>query len=184
MSKDKVVKKKKIKQMVIDFIAFLILVAIDQVTKYFVLENLKDRPAIELIEGVFELQYLENRGAAFGMLQNAQMFFVFIAVVMLSFILFVLIKMPTSRKYASWHCFLVMLAAGGIGNMIDRIRLNYVVDFLYFSLIDFPIFNFADVFVSVGTVMLFIIVLFFTKEEDLAFINLSIQKKRSYRSSK
>lgn len=184
MSKDKVVKKKKITQMVIDFIAFLILVAIDQVTKYLVLENLKDRPAIELIKGVFELRYLENRGAAFGVLQNAQIFFIFIAVVMMTIILFVLIKMPTSRKYYPWHWFLVMLAAGGIGNMIDRIRLNYVVDFLYFSLIDFPIFNFADIFVSVGTVMLFIIVLFFTKEEDLAFINLSIQKKRSYRSSK
>lgn len=184
MSKEKVLKKKKITQMLIDFVALLILVAVDQVTKYFVLENLKGRQPVELIEGVFELQYLENRGAAFGMLQNGQVFFVFMAVVMMTIIIFVLLKMPVSRKYGPWHVFLVMIAAGGIGNMIDRIRLNYVVDFLYFSLIDFPIFNVADIFVSVGTIMLFVIILFFTKEEDLAFINLSIQKKRSYRSSK
>ena len=183
MSKDKSAKKRKITQLFADFIVFLILVAVDQVTKYFVLEHLKDRPAINIVDGVFELQYLENRGAAFGMLQNGKVFFVFAAIVMLTAIVFVLVKAPVFRKYRPWHVSLVLIAAGGIGNMIDRLRLDYVVDFLYFSLIDFPIFNVADIFVTVGT-LFFVIVILFSKEEDLEFINLSIQKKASYRKPK
>lgn len=177
-------KKKKIMQLLTDFLVFVILVALDQVTKLIAVAYLKDKPSIDLIPGVFELQYLENRGAAFGMLQNGKVFFVFAAVVMLTAIVFVLIKAPVSRKYRPWHVFLVMIASGGIGNMIDRLRLDYVVDFLYFSLINFPIFNVADIFVSVGTVLFAVFILFFCKEEDLQFISLSIQKKNSYRRPK
>ena len=68
--------------------------------------------------------------------------------------------------------------------MIDRLRLDYVVDFFYFSLIDFPIFNVADIYVTVGTALFLIMLLFFCKEEDLNFISLSIQKKATYRDSK
>lgn len=184
MNSRKLSKKKKMIQLVMDFIAFAVLVVVDQVTKYMAIERLKDKPSLKLMEGVFELQYLENRGAAFGMLQNGKVFFIFAAVVMLTAIVFVLIKAPVEKKYRPWHVFLVMIAAGGIGNMIDRIRLDYVVDFFYFSLIDFPIFNVADIYVSVGTVLFLIMILFFSKEEDLNFISLSIQKKASYRRSK
>ncbi len=180
MTKKLARKKKKIIQLVLDFIAFLILVALDQVTKYFAVAQLKDQPAKVLIQGVFELRYLENRGAAFGMLQNGKIFFLFAAVVMLTAIMFVLVKAPVLRKYRPWHVFLVMIAAGGIGNMIDRLRLDYVVDFFYFSLINFPIFNVADILISVGTVLFFVFIIFFCKEDDLKFISLSIQKKNSY----
>lgn len=184
MSKINSSKKKKIVQLLVDLIAFAILVAVDQLTKLLAIDRLKDKPSFVMIDGVFELQYLENRGAAFGMLQNGKVFFVFAAVVMLTAIVFVLIKAPVTKKYRPWHVFLVMIAAGGIGNMIDRIRLDYVVDFFYFSLINFPIFNVADIFVTVGTALFFIMILFFCKEEDLNFISLSIQKKTSYRGPK
>lgn len=184
MNSSKLSKKKKTIQLVMDFIAFAVLVVVDQVTKYMAIEQLKDQPSVKLIDGVFELQYLENRGAAFGMLQNGQVFFVFAAVVMMTAIIFVLIKTPMEKKYRPWHVFLVMIAAGGIGNMIDRIRLDYVVDFFYFSLINFPIFNVADIYVTVGTALFLIMLLFFCKEDDLNFIALSIQKKASYRDSK
>lgn len=184
MSKNMSSKKKKTIQLLLDVLAFVILVALDQVTKYFAVAKLKGEPSVKLIDGVFELQYLENRGAAFGMLQNGKVFFIFAAVVMLTAIIFVLIKAPASRKYRPWHVYLVMIAAGGIGNMIDRIRLDYVVDFFYFSLINFPIFNVADIYVTVGTALFVILILFFCKEEDLTFISLSIQKKTSYRRPK
>ncbi len=176
--------KKKVIQLVIDLVAFILLVAADQITKYIAVLHLKDQPSVELIPDVFELQYLENRGAAFGMLQNGKVFFVFAAIVMLTAIVFVLIKAPVSRKYRPWHVFLVMIAAGGIGNMIDRLRLDYVIDFLYFSLINFPIFNVADIFVSVGTALFAVFILFFCKEEDLKFISLSIQKKNKVHEMK
>ena len=177
-------KKKKIIQLIIDFVAFIILAALDQVTKYFAIEKLKGNAPYVLIDGVFELHYLENRGAAFGMLQNGKVFFVFAAIVMITVIVFVLVKAPVSRKYYPWHVLLVMIAAGGIGNMIDRLRLDYVVDFLYFRIIDFPIFNVADIYVSVGTFLFLVMILFFCKEEDLNFISLSLQKKASYRKPK
>ena len=180
----KLSKKKKVIQLIWDFLVFAVLVIVDQITKYIAIDRLKGQPALKLIDGVFELQYLENRGAAFGMLQNGQVFFVFAAVVMMTAILFVLIKAPMEKKYRPWHVFLVMIAAGGIGNMIDRLRLDYVVDFFYFSLIDFPIFNVADIYVTVGTALFLIMLLFFCKEEDLNFISLSIQKKATYRDSK
>lgn len=160
----------------IDFFMMFILIALDQYTKHLAVINLKDRPAFVIIEGVFELNYLENRGAAFGMLQNQKVFFVFIACIILAAICYVLFKMPEGRRYTWLHILLVMIAAGAVGNMIDRVRLEYVVDFFYFVLINFPIFNVADIYVSVACVLLAIMILFYYKEQDLEFLN--IRQKR------
>lgn len=172
------IRQKKCRQLLSDFFVFVLLIVADQVTKLTAVRFLKDGTPKVLIDGVFELHYLENRGAAFGMLQDGKVFFVFAAIVILTVFTFVLVKTPVSRKYRPWHVFLVLIAAGGIGNMIDRLRLGYVIDFLYFSLINFPIFNVADIFVTVGTALLIIYVLFVCKEEDLQFIKLSLQKKQ------
>ena len=159
----------------IDFFVMFLLIALDQYTKYLAVVNLKDRPAIPVIEGVFELNYLENRGAAFGMLQNQKVFFIFIACIILVAIFYVLFKIPKDRKYIWLHILLVLIASGAVGNMIDRVRLEYVVDFLYFVLINFPIFNVADIYVSVACVLLAVVILFYYKEQDLEF--LSIRQK-------
>ena len=145
----------------IDFFVMFLLIALDQYTKYLAVVNLKDRPAIPVIEGVFELNYLENRGAAFGMLQNQKVFFIFIACIILVAIFYVLFKIPKDRKYIWLHILLVLIASGAVGNMIDRVRLEYVVDFLYFVLINFPIFNVADIYVSVACVLLAVVILFY-----------------------
>jgi signal peptidase II len=170
-------RKKKCVQLITDLIAFLLLVALDQMTKYIAVGLLKGRDGIELIPRVFELRYLENRGAAFGMLQDGRVFFIFTAIVMMTVIIFVLVKTPAQKKYRPWHVFLVTIAAGGIGNMIDRLLHGYVIDFFYISLINFPIFNVADLFVTFGTLFLAIYLLFFCKEDELKFISLSLQKK-------
>lgn len=163
-------------QLCTDFFFFVVLVALDQVTKYVAVRNLKEQAPFIIWDGVFELHYLENRGAAFGMLQNGKVFFVFAAILMMTVIVFVLVKTPLSPKYRAWHILLVPIAAGGIGNMIDRLRLDYVIDFFYIKLIDFPIFNVADIYVTVGVALLIIFMLFVWKEEDLKFISLQIQK--------
>ena len=113
---------------------------------------------------------MENRGAAFGMLQNQKFFFIFIAVVILAVIVYVLIKTPNQHKYVKLHIALVCIAGGAIGNMVDRLKLDYVVDFLYFSLINFPIFNVADIYVTLSAIALIIVVLFYYKEEDFSLI--------------
>ena len=162
----------------IDFFVMFLLIALDQYTKYLAVVNLKDRPAIPVIEGVFELNYLENRGAAFGMLQNQKVFFIFIACIILVAIFYVLFKIPKDRKYIWLHILLVLIAYGAVGNMIDRVRLEYVVDFLYFVLINFPIFNVADIYVSVACVLLAVVILFYYKEQDLEFLSIRQKKGR------
>ena len=165
----------------LDLLVICALVALDQYTKYLAVIHLKDKPAYMIFNGILELNYLENKGAAFGMLQNQKAFFIFVAVVILGVICYVLLKTPDSKKYRSLHLLLSLIAAGAIGNMIDRIRLNYVVDFIYFVLINFPIFNVADIYVTVSTAVLVIMLLFVYKESDLNFISF---KQKRYRELK
>ncbi len=164
--------------LILDFIFLLVLVACDQITKYLAVIKLKDQPAFNIIDGVLEFNYLENRGAAFGMLQNQKFFFVFVAVIFLGVIIYVLIKTPENKKYNSLHILLTMIAGGAIGNMIDRLRLDYVVDFIYFVLINFPIFNVADIYVTLATVILVIQVLFIYKDNDFYFLSFKQKKFR------
>ncbi len=150
----------------IGIIAVLLGVALDQYTKYLAILHLQENP-ISIIEGVFELRYLENRGAAFGLLQNQQLFFLVVGCITLLFIMYLYIRMPHTRRFVLLRVCMISITAGAIGNMIDRIRFQYVVDFLYFELIDFPIFNVADIFATVATFGLVILLLFYYKEEDI-----------------
>lgn len=172
--------KKKL-LMSMDIVGIIALVILDQYTKSLAVVYLKDKPAYNIINGVLELNYLENKGAAFGMLQNQKAFFIFVAFVILGVIGYVLYKMPDDKKYRVLHLLLSLIAAGAIGNMIDRIRLDYVVDFIYFVLINFPIFNVADMYVSLSTVALVFLLLFRYKENDLNFISF---KQKRYRELK
>ena len=115
-----------------DVILMIFLIVIDQITKYFAVLNLKGVSSWVLWDGVFELHYLENRGAAFGILQDQKMIFILIAVVVLAVIFYVLFKAPYQKMYSKLHISLILIAAGAIGNLIDRVRLGYVVDFFLF----------------------------------------------------
>ena len=168
---------KKKKKILLDVLLFICLVFFDQFTKYLAILNLKDQSAVPIIKNVLELNYLENRGAAFGMLQDQKIFFILIAVFIIGIISYVLCIMPDDKKYNALHILLVMICSGACGNMIDRIRTDYVVDFIYFVLINFPIFNFADICVTVSTVLLIILFLFYYKEKDFAFLSFKQQKK-------
>ena len=152
---------------VVGAIVSVLLVVFDQFTKYLAVEHLMNQPNIVLWEGVFELQYLENCGAAFGIMQGQKLFFViFTSIAMAAIAWFYLKKIPQAKKYRFIDIICIMLFAGGIGNFIDRIRLNYVIDFFYFSLIDFPIFNVADIYVTVAAFAMVLLGLFYYKDED------------------
>lgn len=171
-------KKQKKRLLLTDLLGMAALVLADQFTKYIAVVHLKDQPAIPIIPEVFELNYLENRGAAFGMLQNQKIFFVFVAAIILAVIAYVLYKTPEKKKYTILHVLLVLIASGAVGNMIDRLRLDYVVDFFSFVLIHFPIFNVADIYVTVATAVLVFLLLFYYKEEDLSFLSFKQTKYR------
>ena len=170
--------KRKSIILLIDVIFLAILIFLDQITKYFAIVYLKGQESLKVVDGVFEFNYLENRGAAFGMLQDQKFFFVFIAVVILAVIAYVLFKTPNQKKYTKLHIALVFISAGAIGNMIDRLRFDYVVDFFYFSLINFPIFNVADIYVTCAAIYIVILLLFVYKESDLEFLSFRTKKFR------
>lgn len=153
------------------FAGVFILTALDQWTKYMAVLHLKDQESVVLIPGVLELEYLENRGAAFGMLYGQQVFFYIITVILVACILMLYFKMPMLKKYLPGHIVLTVITAGAIGNFIDRVLNQYVVDFIYFSLIDFPKFNFADIYITCGCIVVFILVLFVYKDEDFQFMS-------------
>ncbi len=169
-------KKKKI-FLAVDIVMIVLLVALDQFTKYLACEYLQDKPAIKIIDGVLELNFLKNSGAAFGMLQNQKVFFILVAVLILFIIAYVLFRMPDDKKYNVMHILLVLIASGAAGNMIDRVRQDYVVDFIYFVIINFPIFNVADIYVTVATFLFIILFLFYYKENDFNFLSFKQQKK-------
>ena len=165
---------------IIPIIAIVLGVALDQYTKALAVKHLADGP-IPLIEGVFELKYLENRGAAFGMLQNQKFFILFVGIICMAVVLFFLFKLPTQKKFRIVHVLIALVVSGGIGNMIDRFRFDFVVDFISFVLIHFPIFNLADCYIVVSTILLFILFMFVYKEKDLEFLNF---KQNRYREMK
>lgn len=162
--------KTKKKMLVLDTILALVLIGFDQFTKHLAVVKLRGQEPFVLIKGVLELDYLENRGAAFGMLQNQKVLLVAVGVIFLAAICFFLIRVPDEKKYYVMHILASVIVAGGLGNMIDRIRLDYVVDFISFVLIHFPIFNVADIYVVVATICVFVLFLFVYKEEDFSFL--------------
>ena len=143
-------KSEKKKQIFCAIGCMILLIALDLLTKSQARQALAGGP-VELIPGVFELRYLENHGAAFG-------------------IVFYFLKLPTDRRYRPMRIITTFVAAGAIGNFIDRMMLSYVRDFLYFKLIDFPIFNVADIYVTCGAIAFFIFTVFYYKDADFEFM--------------
>lgn len=146
------------------------LIFFDQLTKYFALNNLRINGKISLIQGVFSLLYVENRGAAFGIMQNMRLFFIILTIIICLFIGYVLYKLPLQKRFIFLRLVCIFLLAGALGNFIDRIVHGFVVDFLYFELIDFPVFNIADCYVTLSTIALFFLLVFYHTDEELAIL--------------
>ncbi len=162
-----------------DFVLLLLLLWFDQWTKKLAVTHLKEQPPFVLWDGVLELHYLENRGAAFGILQNQKVFFLAGAFCVLGFVFYCLVKLPATKRYGLLHPLGAMLAAGGLGNMVDRIAHEYVVDFIYFKLIDYPIFNVADIYVCVSVFLLAVLYLWKCTDADMALLRPKWMKKKA-----
>ncbi|NLK96964.1 MAG: signal peptidase II [Epulopiscium sp.] len=148
------------------FLAVSLLVALDQVTKYVAFNYLQSIKSIPIIKDVFHLTFVKNRGAAFGILQNQRWFFIIMTIAVLLGIIYYYKHLPKYKPYGFIRIALILISAGAIGNLIDRIRLGFVIDFFDFCLINFPVFNVADICVVIGTILLAWLILF-TNEEDL-----------------
>lgn len=164
--------RSKVTQFTFFFIGLIAALLLDQWTKYLAVLHLKEQPPLVLWDGVFEFLYSENRGAAFGMLQGRQTFFFMVAAVVVVAVVYAMLRMPVTKRYLPLELCLLLVLSGALGNMIDRVTNGYVVDFLYFKLINFPIFNIADCYVTVSAFIMVILFLFYYKEEDLEIFSL------------
>ncbi len=147
---------------------FILLVVADRFTKNLAVRHLMKGDVV-LIPNVLSLHYLENRGAAWGIFQNAFWLFVIIAVAVTALMTVLYVRMPFERHYWYMRFTIILLLAGAIGNFIDRILQHYVVDFIYFECIHFPVFNVADCYVCISAVLLVYGILFYYKDEELTW---------------
>lgn len=148
-------------------VMLVVLVAIDQITKYLAKAFLEGKESFVIIKNVLELQYLEggNTGAAFGLFAGKTMILAIISLVVFFILLFVIYKFSKESKNFCLCISLVIMASGALGNCIDRFANQYVIDFIYLKCIDFPIFNVADCYVTVSAVVIFLMVAFAKDEE-------------------
>ncbi len=137
-----------------------VLIAADYITKLWAERVLTKISSIPLIENVFHLTYVENRGIAFGMFSGGRVVFIAVSIIVMAVLLIIVFKTPKDTRTVWLKGGTSLVIAGAIGNLIERLVKGYVVDFFDFRLINFPVFNVADIAVCVGVVMLLIHFLF------------------------
>ena len=146
------------------YLAIAILVAVaDQIIKYFVLEYLVPVSRVTAIPHLLDLVYVENRGVAFGMFQDLRWFFVVLTSIVI--VVFIILLIKDKGKSRLFSIASALIIGGGIGNLIDRVYLGFVVDYLQLSFFS-PVCNFADYCISIGTVLLVVYLLFYYDKGD------------------
>ncbi len=143
----------------------IIVIAADQISKFAAVTYLKPVGDIPLIKGIFHLNFTTNKGASWGILEGKRWTFVIITIISLIVMLYMLYK--SRYKNSRLFCWSMALILGGaVGNFIDRVHVGEVVDMFYIKLIDFPVFNVADIALTAGAVCLVIYMLFIEGKED------------------
>ena len=156
--------------MVLAPIGLVLLLALDQFTKVLAVQYLKGSEPFVVWDGVFEFHYFENTGAAWGMLQNKQILFYILTVIFCAVVLYEVYRLYKNPRYTPFIYTLFFILAGALGNFIDRVMNQYVVDFIYVKLIDFPIFNLADCYITVSVVIMILLILFYYSDEEFEHI--------------
>jgi len=137
-----------------------LVVAIDQFTKFLAVRYLMPVREFVLIDGVFSLLYLENTGMAFGLFKGGRWVLIGLTVFILGLLIYYYITLPKTRLIRVYRVLFLLIIGGALGNFIDRLWRGFVVDFFYFKLINFPVFNMADVFLVVSVIVLIVMTIF------------------------
>ena len=133
------------------FIIVSLILSLDQLTKILATKNLVLNQSFAIINGILHLTLVHNRGAAFGILKNQIHLFIFTSLFAI-FLIYFNLKNNTYKKYSLFNISLGLILAGALGNLIDRLFLGYVVDFIDFRI--WPVFNIADSAITIGAVLL------------------------------
>ncbi len=135
------------------------LIFLDQITKYFAIHNLKGKGEVKVLGDILCLRYLENTGAAFSMFNNTAAFMTVVSILtVIVSLLFIYgyVKLVNKDEFKIERIAIIFLFAGAVGNLIDRVMYQYVVDFIYVKIIDFPTFNVADCYITCSVIYIII----------------------------
>ncbi len=151
---------------IISVITVICLVILDQFTKWLAFTKLKPIKNRVVIKGFLDFTFVENRGAAFGILSGQRVFFIVLTAIVAVGIVYSFYKLPKTKEYYYLKCGLLLVLSGAFGNVIDRMVRGYVVDFLEITFIKWPVFNLADIYVVIGACLILFLSLFVIKEDE------------------
>ncbi len=157
---------KSLKHNVFSLIGICLLVLADQYTKRLAILHLKGKPSFILLDRILEFSYLENTGAAFSSFSGRQTFLIILTALVIIVLAWRFFTLPVGGRFLWIHICLLFIISGALGNLIDRLVNRYVVDFIYFVPINFPKFNVADIYITVGVAVLAALMLFYYSEEE------------------
>ena len=163
---------KALKKYILPILSVIAIIVIDQWTKLLTLKYVKDTEGFYIINKILRIFFVRNEGMAWGMLQNKQVLFIILTPIVLVALMYFYYKLPFEKKFIIARICLLCLCGGAIGNLIDRIfngeKLfhGYVVDMIYVEIINFPVFNIADSFITVGFALMIFSMFFVYKEND------------------
>ncbi|RKI86757.1 signal peptidase II [bacterium 0.1xD8-71] len=169
---------KNLKRNVGTVLALFLLLFFDQYTKRLAVIHLKDQSSFVLIDRVLEFSYLENTGAAFSSFAGRQTFLILLTSMVILVVIWKYFTLPAEKRFAGMRIGLLFIAGGAVGNLIDRITQQYVVDFIYFVPIDFPKFNVADIYITIGVALLAVLLFFYYNDEEFEAL-LAIRQKHA-----
>ncbi len=150
---------------IISLLVAVIMIVIDQCTKLWAVAKLKPIGSTPVIDGFLNLTFVENHGVAFGMLHGKKWLILCMVAVIVAILVYYFVKLPKTKEYHYVRGAMTLILAGAVGNVMDRMMRGYVVDFLEFAFVDFPVFNMADIYIVVGVILLAILMLFVIQEE-------------------
>ena len=146
----------------ITLVMVTLLVGLDQLIKYLVITNVKPVDAVPVIDNILQFRYVENTGAAFSILsEKTWLLSLVTGVMIIGALLYLFVSKPKSKLLTTS---IILVVSGGLGNLIDRIFRGYVVDFIEYLFMEYAVYNFADILVTIGAVLL-VIAIFLDKGE-------------------
>ncbi|MCM1266459.1 MAG: signal peptidase II [Bacteroidales bacterium] len=157
---------KNLKCNLLSLLCMPLLILLDQYTKRLAVLHLKGQPPFVLLDRVLEFSYLENTGAAFSSFSGKQTFLIVLTILVILILAWRYVTLPAGKRLVWLRICLLFILSGAVGNLIDRLTRRYVVDFIYFVPIDFPKFNVADIYITVGVAVLAVLLLFYYTEEE------------------
>lgn len=150
--------------MIVYYIFAIFLIVVDQLTKYGIVQNFDLHEVQEVIPGILSFFYIQNKGAAWGIFEGRMIFFFLITVVVVGGMIYSVHKQGVQHKIVGIS--FSFLLSGALGNFIDRMRLGYVVDMFKLDFINFPIFNVADMCLTIGVILMVIYIIFIEEDEE------------------